>query len=725
MASSRDTTSLVPLPSYYDPAVGPAAPGSIKPAAEAIGSLGSWLGESLYNTAMLPYNLYHLASTREGRRALKKYATEDSVPARAVEGAVSGLSLPGDAYSGRQPMWDPETGHTDVGTIGRAVDLGGLGFIGAMPAVGAERGALTAGLGRAAGRTVETVDRASDPWYSAVRRTVERSSQSRASPEQWRATLGSTPGVKGEELEWLGMPTHTGPVTRQQMLEHIDERTPQLQEVWKGVPSDKDDIQHIREWIEDVGDPSEIPPDATPQQIREIAVQQGYDSESEIGDFLDDTNHGVRYQQYSTPGLENYRELLLTLPPVKPKGNILATAQKIAAEGGDTDWFALGPQTQASYIKDAENLLTTKGSNYQSSHWDEPNVLGHVRMGDRTIDGQRTLHLDELQSDWHQAGRKNGYKTADPLLIKEAEDKMNTARAALQDHLQKMKLTGDEVQNALARAREGKIPSWVLGDPVNEHLATDFIDAQAAYHDINKTTGVPDAPFKKTWPDLLLKRAVREAAEGGYDQLSWTSGATQADRYDLSKRVKEIEYVKDGDKYKLGIITHDGSGLALPKPSFTKEELLDVVGKEIAEKIVNGEGKKYRGHDGYTLEGLDLKVGGEGMKAFYDRELPARAKKLFKTDVKTQSVGGTDIDWDKFSKATGQSVSELKNIWRHMPEKERQAHIAKYPASETVHVLPITPELRQRVLGEGQALFSGGRGRGVGAAVESRDDQQP
>ena len=34
--------------------------------------------------------------------------------------------------------------------------------------------------------------------------------------------------------------------------------------------------------------------------------------------------------------------------------------------------------------------------------------------------------------------------------------------------------------------------------------------------------GVPDAPFKKTWPDLVIKRMVREAAENGYDKLSWT-----------------------------------------------------------------------------------------------------------------------------------------------------------------------------------------------------------
>jgi hypothetical protein len=31
---------------------------------------------------------------------------------------------------------------------------------------------------------------------------------------------------------------------------------------------------------------------------------------------------------------------------------------------------------------------------------------------------------------------------------------------------------------------------------------------------------VPDAPFKTTWPDVALKRSIRDAAEGGYDALS-------------------------------------------------------------------------------------------------------------------------------------------------------------------------------------------------------------
>ena len=50
---------------------------------------------------------------------------------------------------------------------------------------------------------------------------------------------------------------------------------------------------------------------------------------------------------------------------------------------------------------------------YKSSHWDEPNVLYHVRKQDTVIDGEKTLLVEEIQSDWHQDGRKKGYQGVD------------------------------------------------------------------------------------------------------------------------------------------------------------------------------------------------------------------------------------------------------------------------------------------------------------------------
>ncbi len=46
---------------------------------------------------------------------------------------------------------------------------------------------------------------------------------------------------------------------------------------------------------------------------------------------------------------------------------------------------------------------------------------------------------------------------------------------------------------------------------------------------------VPDMPFKSddksSWYDLAFKRSLKEAADGDYDSISFTTGQQQVDRY--------------------------------------------------------------------------------------------------------------------------------------------------------------------------------------------------
>ena len=40
--------------------------------------------------------------------------------------------------------------------------------------------------------------------------------------------------------------------------------------------------------------------------------------------------------------------------------------------------------------------------------------------------------------------------------------------------------------------------------------------------------GVPNAPFSKTWHELVFRRALRDAVERGADKFAWTTGEQQA-----------------------------------------------------------------------------------------------------------------------------------------------------------------------------------------------------
>ena len=48
---------------------------------------------------------------------------------------------------------------------------------------------------------------------------------------------------------------------------------------------------------------------------------------------------------------------------------------------------------------------------FDAGHWNENNVLVHVRFNTRKdAAGNRVLFIEEIQSDWHQAGRARGYQ---------------------------------------------------------------------------------------------------------------------------------------------------------------------------------------------------------------------------------------------------------------------------------------------------------------------------
>jgi len=217
-------------------------------------------------------------------------------------------------------------------------------------------------------------------------------------------------------------------------------------------------------------------------------------------------------------------------------------------------------------------------------------------------------------------------------------------------------------------------------------------------------SGVPDAPFKTTWHELALKRAIQLASEGGYDRIAFTTGKTQAERYDLSKQVKDISYMRNEDGT-YGVTAFSLEDIPLiEKASIKESDLADYVGKDVAEKIISRKGKIIDKTDPMkvrSLTGVDLSVGGEGMKGFYDDILPKFLDKYAKKwDAK---VGMTSIETQK-------------------PTIERSGTAAwKVPGkTEPVSYIDITPKMKESVLTKGQPLFAVG---GAGAAMQQEDNK--
>jgi hypothetical protein len=196
----------------------------------------------------------------------------------------------------------------------------------------------------------------------------------------------------------------------------------------------------------------------------------------------------------------------------------------------------------------------------------------------------------------------------------------------------------------------------------------------------------PDAPFKKNWHELAMKRVLDYAAENGYDTVAITPGAEQAKRYDLSKRISDLEW--DSETNTLTAWDHSGVSVINEK-GVSQENLPNYVGKEVAERLLKVEEPKKQ------LFGADLQVGGEGMKGFYDKILPDYL--------------------NNFGKSYGSSVGEIELITK--PEKSvpqiAAPGIGHFPdpiiePAERLraHSFDITPQLRDEVKNKGLPLYS-------------------
>ena len=152
---------------------------------------------------------------------------------------------------------------------------------------------------------------------------------------------------------------------------------------------------------------------------------------------------------------------------------------------------------------------------------------------------------------------------------------------------------------------------------------------------------VPDAPLTrdtKAWTALLLKKAIAYAQRSGIQQIAWTTGTQQNDRYKLSDKLDHIEYfsrndgtydilaIKDGRAFNRRF-TIQGQKVTTSGTKSLKE-IESLFGKGIADQVEKGAG---RNEDGtMILEGDDLNAGGQGMRDYYDKIVPSVAGSIIK-----------------------------------------------------------------------------------------------
>jgi hypothetical protein len=365
----------------------------------------------------------------------------------------------------------------------------------------------------------------------------------------------------------------------------------------------------------------------------------------------------TKYGLHTVPGGEAYQETLLTLPKERQWINgAPITAEDLATQAGRDAADRVGSYTDPVF---------------RSSHFEEPNIVVHTRSNTRTLPtGERGRFVEEVQSDWHQAGKTKGY----------GPDLRHMAYY-------------DVPNGGIVPIGYGKTEAAALADVDPKwHGLVDI-----KYKTEKLGEGVPDAPFKDTWPDLGLKQQLLEAAKDPDAQwLGFTSGQTQAARYDLSKQIDELKWYRDGDGYRISA-RKDGQIVA-QQSAMSPQTLSATVGKEMAQKIV-GQTEQHG-----VMSGIDLQVGGEGMHHFYDELLPKRLQKIVKPfggTVERVPLGRSKAEIDAAMDALHNAPAWTNNLRDELNRLQTERNAAP---DGPAWIVRLTPAMKARILKEGLPL---------------------
>tara|TARA_R110000851_G_scaffold209116_1_gene361532 strand:- start:207 stop:2885 length:2679 start_codon:yes stop_codon:yes gene_type:complete len=632
-------------------------------------------------------------------------------------------------------------------------------------------------------------------FYSAMSRAVDALPQKKGKGSQMLSMITKSPGVKAEEMSWTGLDDFLKGkknVTKAEIQEYVDANQVRIEEVVKSEPDISTLNRAAMRDIEESLDAGQVLDDdalyameswLTATEYGNYRLARQYEALLEeklrdagdmrsVGDFTRsvradyEDSSTPKFDEYTLPGGENYREVLLKMPQ---------------REVSNSELEALAVSRFGKEIEDLSsselNQIVDMREGFRSGHYggEHPNVLAHIRLNDRTgPDGERILFVEEIQSDWHQKGRETGYSRAEkaysvrrtgipgriwPEFATQAEAEAyleglpkfkTTPKVSLEEGVgadgsrQYRVLSEDGEAGSVWRDDKAAIEKYIEKQNAKPDREIEYSIVE---EEVMREGGVPDAPLKKTWQEASLRRVMRMAAEEGYDSVAWTPGRIQADRYDLSSQIDELRYQKNDDGTFNIVPAKDGETIQTEQfENLAEDRLAEAVGKEVAEKIVRGEGVADSGtSNAQILRGVDLEVGGEGMKGFYDKMIKNYANKFGKKFG--AKVGTTKIQSDanvlehmdslvvENEAADGFTIEGLTQRLNRVVDRvtggqvlnfRTRAEAEQFIQNELVDTevwnLPITKKMRDSVLKKGVPLF--GAAGLVAAGQEPNEEKE-
>lgn len=481
-------------------------------------------------------------------------------------------------------------------------------------------------------------------FYSELQRQIENAParMGQLPAAEWLGWLKSNAaslGIKQDELQWSGLVEYltlmgAQKIDRSHLVDYLSDSglvVEALERKASGVYSilDRGDGERYPFEVNRYGEP--VDAFKSYMEALEFVESQG-----------DHEQGSARYGGYRLIGGSDYAELLITarsrrLPKVVWTAarltekhqdllalgcaeDLLDQARELLVEMKDDTGRAClfadrrGQQDVARFIRGlvagavSKDVKDNYSAQYRSSHWSERNVLAHVRFDIRSDQaGRRTMFVQEIQSDWGQDGRKQGFLSKDVFTIVERNKDLYRII---------YKKTGEAIE--LADRVSG------FGSREAAQLAIDTGRVFGAY----SVSGIVDGPFvKKTeaWTALAIKQAMVYAAQNGVQAVAFATGDQVATIFDVKKTVEHLTYLSPQEGYELGYLqgTNADGHLVLDE-TIAPSQVAAFVGESVAKELFA------QPADGglFSLEDPGLTVGGRGVMRFYDEVLPPILKEV-------------------------------------------------------------------------------------------------
>lgn len=507
---------------------------------------------------------------------------------------------------------------------------------------------------------------------------VENVKQEKATPEQWLKMIEKQGGLKAGEDKWLGLSdwlksSDKKTLTKEEVLEFIGENMIQIEEVkYSENPEEKTNAQNLFYYTTelttealDIKRKDGVTMEEAWQKMKERYGEEieeyvelnsmglirpvSYVDEEEAMNFFglafnkDEVRpiESIRLD-YSTEGLDNKREIALTVPTVDSWNESDSIHFGDAGNGRAVAWIRFGETTVYDTVDDVQEVKEFHEPYKDANGLDIYKPIGSFYNGDFIAHGKGR------NGDMIYVVYNNGKQI--PVAHASLEDARNAMNEYYREHPRKLRrplkvLVIDEIQSK--RHQEGREKGYD-NMTAEERSELRLLTFKRAYGDeynedriaeLEKKAGeIPSAPFEKNWHELAMKRMLRLAAEEGFDKVAWTTGAQQAERYNIGDSVERItseEYGMDEDGNRTTLVDIEPRGemnnfrfevnsegiIIDGDREYEGKPLSDIVGKEIANKLMQGP---------TTISGQGLHIGGEGMKGFYDKMLPSFVQKYTK-----------------------------------------------------------------------------------------------